>query len=222
MLLTGLVGVPWQSLEASVDASGTPVPAPQLRFKSATELAAVGDTTWAQVLGTPGVRWQAAEGEQAEVESVPATPPTLPQMLESDTPRAGVMAGNLINGREYDTTSLDTGVRDDLQYACIFPMSRPIDCVPLEPFVDQCSCFPGDVNRPLCEQIPGQSAPGTVQYWDRAYPGARQLEVLKGYGDNAVVASICPRNMAQPALPDFGYRPAMGDLLERLQLLGEP
>jgi hypothetical protein len=64
------------------------------------------------------------------------------------------------------------------------------------------------------------SAPGTTQYWGKAYPGLRQLQVLKDVGaetHNSVVASICARNTTEPALPDFGYRPAMAALVERLQ-----
>jgi hypothetical protein len=50
----------------------------------------------------------------------------------------------------------------------------------------------------------------------------RQLQVLKGYGDNAVVASICPRNLADAAASDFGYRPALPSLLERIEVLSAP
>jgi len=79
-----------------------------------------------------------------------------------------------------------------------------------------CDCFAGDTDRPLCEQIPGQSAAGTTQFFAKAYPGLRQLEVLRGQGDNASVASICARNVTDDSRPDFGYRPAMAGIVERM------
>jgi hypothetical protein len=77
-------------------------------------------------------------------------------------------------------------------------------------------CYAGDMDRPLCEQSPGTSPPGTTQYWGKAYPGGRQLEVLEGYGANSIVASICARNVTDATAPDFGYRPALAAIVERL------
>jgi hypothetical protein len=45
----------------------------------------------------------------------------------------------------------------------------------------------------------------------------RQLAVLKGLGDNAIAASICARNVKDASRPDYGYRPALSALLERLR-----
>jgi hypothetical protein len=72
-----------------------------------------------------------------------------------------------------------------------------------------------DLDRPLCEQNPGASAAGTTQYWAKAYPGGRHLEVLKEYGANSIVASICARNVADPSAADYAYRRALCALLER-------
>jgi hypothetical protein len=45
--------------------------------------------------------------------------------------------------------------------------------------------------------------------------------VLQGLGDNAIVASICPKNLAAMGSaasdPDYGYNPAVGALMDRLQ-----
>lgn len=80
----------------------------------------------------------------------------------------------------------------------------------------------GSTDHPLCEQSPGVSTSGTTQYWAQAYPGLRQLQVLKEYGKNAVVASICARNVSDAAAPDFGYRAAMDAIMEGIeQPLGE-
>jgi len=221
VLLSGIVGVPWQSLAAQVNAAGTPLGAEQLRFKSGAELGTGGDATWSQIVGSPGVRWQAATTERPEVASQPRVLPTLAQMVESPSARAGVLAGNPLNGRDFDTSR--GGSRpDDLEYACIYPLRQPKDCAALDPNVDNCACYAESNSTPLCEQTPAVSVAGTTQYWDRAYPGARQLQVLRGQGDKAVVASICPRNLSDGAAVDFGYRPALSSLLERIEVLSAP
>ena len=131
-------------------------------------------------------------------------------MRESPTARQGIAAGNPINGREYDTAlARPDGVPDDLEYACIFPLPVPRDCTLADPNIDDCDCYDGFIDNPLCEQEPGVSAAGTTQYWAKAYPGLRQLDVLRGYGANSVVASICASKVsaAQAAAPDLRIAP---------------
>jgi hypothetical protein len=194
------------------------------RFQTYEEL--TSDGVWPQILGTPGVAWQARQGSKPEVQSSPSVPPSLPQMVESPWARAGVTAGNAMNGRDYDTTqgtATQAGTlprADDLQYACIFPLATPRDCAALDPNTDNCDCYPGVLDRPLCEQTPGVSPPGTTQYWGKAYPGLRELQVLKDYGErtgNSIVASICALNVTNASSPDYGYRPAMVALVDRMK-----
>ena len=138
-------------------------------------------------------------------------------MVESELPRAGIAAGNDVNGREHSTIDVTSGTTpDDLEYACILPLATPRDCTQRDPATEYCACYEGDVDRALCEQTPGTSAPGTTQYWAKAYPGLRQLEVLQAQGDNAILASVCARNVADPNASDFGYRPAIDAIVERL------
>jgi hypothetical protein len=141
-------------------------------------------------------------------------------MVESELPRAQVTNPNPINGREYDTSrgSAVPGQPNDLQYACIFPLPEEIDCsVPAR--ANSCDCVGGadGVDKPLCEPNPGQSAAGNTQYWSKAYPGTRHLQVLKDYGDNSIVASICARNVDDPTASDYGYRPAIAAIVDRLK-----
>jgi hypothetical protein len=132
-----------------------------------------------------------------------------------------VSAANKLNGREYDTAaSLDANTPSDLEYACIFPLPEPRDCSTRDPLTEQCDCYEGSSDRPLCERLPGESAAGTTQYWAKAYPGLRQLEVLDGYGENSIVASICARNVdisTRDSRSDFGYRPAVDAIVDRLK-----
>jgi hypothetical protein len=73
-------------------------------------------------------------------------------------------------------------------------------------------------NSPLCQGANG--AISAVQTSAKAYPGARELQVLKDFGDNAIVASICPKvtTTSDPASdPNYGYNPAVGAIIERLK-----
>jgi len=215
VFLGGILGVPWQLIASDVDADDRPLAGGQLRFQSPAELQE--RDTWGVILGSPGRPWRAASEGAPEVTSVAATPPTSPYMVESEFPRAGVSAGNAFNGRDHSTIDpyLQT-TPDDLEYACIFPLATARDCTLRDPATDYCACYAGDVERPLCEQSPGTSAAGTTQYWGKAYPGLRQLEVLQAQGDNAILASICARNVADVNASDFAYRPAIDAIVERL------
>jgi hypothetical protein len=119
--------------------------------------------------------------------------------------------GNEINGHEYQINNFA-----DLQYACTFPLPQPRSCAPLQfgdPVPIDCDCGVGGadvLDRPLCN--------GDMQEYARAYPATRILEVLKGYGGNSVVASVCPKPApeATPADPVYGYNPAIDALADRL------
>jgi hypothetical protein len=198
IFLGGIIGVPWQAIASDVRANRLPLGADELRFKTFEELT---DADWSGILGTPGV-----------------AAPENPWMIESTQPRPGVDPGNLINGREY-ATDQGSGTDDDLEYACIFPLPQARDCSdPNRP--GACDCSSLGFDKPLCELQPGVDAPSSMQYWAKAYPGLRQLEVLREFGkqsSNAIVASICARNVQNDLLPDFGYRPAMSAIVERLK-----
>jgi hypothetical protein len=149
--------------------------------------------------------------------------PTDPFMIESIAPRSGtnpitgqspVSSSSLdptaaLNGHEYNVVDFD-----DLQYACIFPLETPIACLEDD---STCDCQPSaaSYNRPLC-QAPSGSAAGSTQYFGKAYPGIRLLEVARRLDEQSVVASICPRNVTDDTHDDFGYYPALRALQRRL------
>lgn len=207
IFLAGIVGVPWQdigtedSLEANSDA---------LVFLTAEELASSG--RWEVILGNP--------------EANPPVPPTDPLMRVSvNAPRSGTHPitgdalvdgndaplGNPINGHEHHPV-------DDLQFACIFRLPEPILPESCD-VVGGCNCVqPGaeDILSPECFDTPASSF-GTTQYWAKAYPSPRILQVLRDFGDNSIVASICPKNLELSADdPSYGYNPAMNALVRRL------
>jgi hypothetical protein len=196
VFLAGIIGVPWQAIAADRDRLGNALADDVLRFKTADELT---PADWQNILGEP--------------DASPPLPPASPLMQESTAPRAGVVAGGP-NGREYATDWRMPGTPEDLQYACIFPLPETRECTGQAD--ENCDCTSGSEDKPLCEATPG-ARPGTLQHWAKAYPGLRELEVLRDFGENSIVASICARNVQDLERRDFGYRPAISSILERLE-----
>jgi hypothetical protein len=203
VFLIGIVGVPWQDLASEASLTGR-----SLTYLTSEELTASG--RWDVILGDPDV----------------GVPPADPFMIPSDRERTGTnpITGtqvspstattlNDINGHEQNIVN-----RDDLQYACTFDLVPDVPCTTANQ--DGCDCNASEqaYNRPTC-QHPGAGLDGT-QTHAKAYPGIRHLQVLKGLGANAVVASICPKNVAAmggvPANdPAYGYNPAVAAMIGR-------
>ncbi len=197
VFLAGIVGVPWQDIarDPTTLTKG---------LKSAKELAernAQGVTAWDVILGDPAA----------------GILPLDPHMIESTEPRSGTnpITGTTIApptaGPDADPISghEQPPQIDNLQYACIFPL--------LAPMPGSTSCVEPD-GDPLCQDPSG--AYGTTQHRAKAYPGLRELSVLQGVGEQAIVASVCPANMdeaTQETAPDFGYTPAIGALVDQLK-----
>ncbi|HEV8244916.1 MAG TPA: hypothetical protein VGP93_04080, partial [Polyangiaceae bacterium] len=126
---------------------------------------------------------------------------------------------NPINGHEY----LPWG-DGDLQYACIFPIPEARDCAG-QGSTGSCDCeiFGEDATaieqtmNPLC-QAAGTTTTDSTQRFAKAYPGTRVLQVLKGIDPaQAIVSSICPANLEDSTAPDYGYRPVVPPLLDKLK-----
>jgi hypothetical protein len=119
-----------------------------------------------------------------------------------------------IHGHEY-TTSPGTG---DLEYACIFPLLAPKDCSG-----DQTSCDCNDPNdatndtNPLCRPNPNDGGKSSQQVAAKAYPGTRHLQILKGLGAQGIVASVCAKQLVDDKASDYGYRPAIVAIIDKLK-----
>jgi hypothetical protein len=209
--LAGIVGVPWQDIADKNSLSGA-----GLRYLSASELESSG--RWSVILGDPSKN----------------TPPSDPFMRESTKPRTGT---NPITGDAIvPETSLDPHASpingheqkeaggNDLQYACTFKLEQSTPCTADDEACD-CHAAVGTEreedselarNRPLC-QPPTGGSPVATQYYGKAYPGLRPLEVLRGLGDSAIVASICPKVLTE-GQPGYGYEPAVDAIVDRLKV----
>ena len=135
--------------------------------------------------------------------------PKDPHMIESVQPRAtlpGVtspVGADPIHGHEYTINN------NDLQYACIFKLPASRDCSVMG--VNGCDCNAGNDN-PLCNETTK-----TLQDRAKAYPGLRELATLKAVNSQGIVASVCPAQLDNTAKADYGYRPAIGAIIDRLK-----
>ena len=211
VFLAGLVGVPWQDVsdEASWNGAG-------LKYLNASELVAQG--RWDVILGDNGVPTDPHMLEQIDPRPAGAAHPLLPNIRIA--PETSTTNTNPINGHEQVALT----IRDDLQFACIFPLGMSVACN--EANAAACDCDYSDFarNSPLCQGTTA-TVDGT-QVYAKAYPGVRELQVLKGFGGNAIVASICPKvtmaaggNTAQAKAqdPNYGYNPAVAAIVDRLK-----
>ena len=241
--LAGIVGVPWQDIAVDPNdlkqgyrpvetLSWTPQ---DFYYRGLTPPDGLpdGKTLWNVILGeVDGNPGSDADGNGMISEDeknphygapVPTVEPLDPLMRESIGPRVGVQPitgeplappgsddplGQSINASERLVPS-----RDDLQYVCVFDLGAfgPLDCsLPENAFGCDCGEAP---DNPLCWDGAQYT---TKQYRGKAYPSRRQLAVLKGMDEQGIVASICPTNMTDASASDFGYRPAIGTIVDRL------
>jgi hypothetical protein len=124
-------------------------------------------------------------------------------MIESMTARAGVLPDD-VHTREWDTKN------SDLQYACTFTLAAPKDCLAPET-TGACDCATA-TDSPLCDPVTK-----TTQLRGKAYPTIQELQVAKALGSQAIVASVCPRELTDTTSPDYGYRPAMRAVVDRMK-----
>ncbi|HWZ91833.1 MAG TPA: hypothetical protein VNW92_23380, partial [Polyangiaceae bacterium] len=217
VFLAGIIGVPWQDIATPDSLTG-----PSLTYLTATEL--VGQGRWDQLLGNALASPPVPPSDPFMVEQIPPRSGTNPNTMTAIVPATSMNPiASPINGHEQNIPN-----NDDLQYACTFLLTTPKVCKPGD---SACDCSPtmaGDAtavvasNSPLCQPPAGGPA-GTTQYYAKGYPGARELTVLRDFKDNAIVASICPKNTT-PAMgkmasgdPNYGYNPAVGAIIDRLK-----
>ncbi|MDI1436621.1 hypothetical protein [Polyangium sorediatum] len=204
VFLAGIVGVPWQDVARDPSDLGQ-------GLKDAAELAApidaTGATTWNVILGDPTIPLQPLDPLMIEsvAKRTGTNPITGDVLVDANAP-----AENPINGHER------TIAGDDLQYACIFPLpaGQERDCT--DENLAACDCKATENDSPLCAGNPASGGAPTLQVRAKAYPSLRQLAVLRGLEEQAVVASVCPASIEDTGGPSAGYRPALAALREQM------
>lgn len=200
VFVVSLAGVPWQDLATAESLTGD-----GLTYKSSYDA-----DDWSLMAGSPSS--YVAPEDPFMVASVNPRSGTHPITDEPLMPEdsANPLA-NSINGHEFIN-----GDDNELQYACIFPLVSPMDCLD-ESNYNSCECAEADLyhNKALC-QAPNGSEPTTTQYFTGAKPGLRQLELLSKL-PHGVPASICPKIVdGSETASAYGYNPAMRALLKEL------
>ena len=226
VVLAALVGVPWQDvartnangvpdLKSGLDPEGKPVGG----FRTAAEMSELlpgkDYTTWDLIAGD--VDAFVPPKDPLMISSIETRNGTHPITGDPIVPSVQPLA-NAINGHEYVIPN-----RDDLQYACIFPLVKVDAGGTITPEVrdcsgftlDECECSDEDNDNPVCAINPATGAP-TNQVSGKAYPGVRQLSVLSRIGGRAVVGSVCPAQLTVLSSSDFGYRPSMAAVAARV------
>lgn len=190
VLMTGIVGVPWQDIAKEPKAVAT-------GFKTSAEI------DWNLVIGDPDTGTSPAD--PLMIESIDPRTGTNPAIGAALAPPGSGPMANAINGHERTIAA-----RDDLQYACIYPRLTPISCG-----APECACtVPGD--DPTCQAPNGSYS--TTQRFGRALPGVRELRLLRSLGDRGIPASVCAPSAQDPAQPTFGYKPGIDAALRALRL----
>jgi hypothetical protein len=140
-------------------------------------------------------------------------------MIQSTTPRAGLPPPSAsddadpIHGREWTTNG------GDLQFACTFDLYERGEDSTINPVRRACTLedprdcdCDGKKDLPLCAANDRRA-----QTKGKAYPTRRELMVVKELADQGVVASLCPKQLTKPDAEDYGYRPAIRSITERLE-----
>lgn len=205
VFVVGIVGVPWQST-ASAETLASP---------NDLDLRRDDQTDWNMFLGanpTDGFN------KESFASRAGATNPFTGETI------GGPGTWNSINGHDRPLVA-DDGLDDDLQYACIFPLSEPRDCA--TEGSNACDCYAeteeneaGEMvvvrdyakDNPLCLD-PATQTYTSVQHYAKAYPGTRVIEVLRDVGAQGVLASICPKQSTAKDQQDYVYRPVIRALL---------
>ena len=143
-----------------------------------------------------------------------------PHMIASTAPRPGLPPPSAANdadpihGREWATGGAD------LQFACTFDLyelgadgtSVPAPHTCKDGDATCASDCDGKRATPLCSKTDPRS-----QVKGKAYPTHRALRVARELGNHAVVASLCPKQLSAPQADDYGYRPAVRAITDRLE-----
>lgn len=199
VILVGILGVPWQDVAVSSD------PSQRLTYLPAVGTSGHAGINWPWLLPSP-------EQDPLLKESVLPRQGINPATGVALAPPGSPRYANPINGHEHANLA-----RDELQFACIFPLPEgERTCDSSNGFSCDCDASSSaEDGNPLCQAA--DNSFGATQYFAKAYPGTRALEVLSGVGDSAVVASICAKEMTDDQAPDYGYRPAMQAIVDKVK-----
>jgi hypothetical protein len=210
------------------------VPHQLLQDSTGATKATLSASDWVSILGTDPLNYDYTGIDPHMIESyAPRTaqpdggawPFQTAALLPGETalqPPTAVNGSDPWNGREWITNvGAHADLNVDRQYACIFPLTALRDCTdPNNKLACDCSTLPTAGLTP--GEIPPVCDPDvqTTQAYAKAYPTIRELLLAEKLGTQGIVASICPIDVLDNAAgddPNYGYRPAITNLVTRMQ-----
>jgi len=235
VFIAGIVGVPWQNIATDASLEPTATLQYQLANQIDWDLILPEYQNPNDVANDPHMQ----ETPNVRSGSNPRTGDAIapPDSVQRDVDRISMHDWNAIGDLQYACTfdlsqplaEGQTTAAKDCLIDCATQTAEP--AAVCERRLASCSCTTKDQPEtslnPLC-QDPGSGAYGNTQYAAKAYPSLRQLEVLRQFHlqavapqvtNNAIVASICPKNLdfTQNASAGYGYNPAVKALVDRLK-----
>ncbi len=225
-----ITGVPWQ-LIARQTAAGVPDLINGVSALDPTQIGGFKTSAELDLMDSTGMHsfWDDIVGDPENY-----VPPISPFMIESTVPRSGtdpitgaaitapsatngvgaMPGGSFINDHEWNIPTPP----GDIEYACVFPIPTAKNCA--DPTVTSCDCrgLAANADNPLCETNPMDSGNLTLQTKAKAYPGLKNLAIAEGMGTQGIAASICAKQLTDNTQADYGYRPAVNAIIDRLKL----
>ena len=165
------------------------------------------DAAWTTILGKDPVHY-ILDGIDPHMKQSIEARPELASGGDPGSPK-GNNGTDPIQGRDWNT------IKQDRQFACTFDLpTAPLNFQRVCNSNDEsCDCSPtAPGNPPLCG-----GPNGTTQVKAKAYPTIREFEVAKALGDQGIAASLCPIQLTNQDAADYGYRPAVASIIDRLK-----
>ncbi len=171
----------------------------------------LGDQDWVRILGRDPLSYDLSGID--------------PRMVQSTTPRAGRPAPDAPDFAGADPGNAshrdwDTG-KADLQYACTFAL--PPDFQKPKDDLGDCKnasdaplCDARRAASGVCGASPNAPGCGRKQVRAKAFPTIRELEVVRGLGEQGIAASLCPQEILSADSPLYGYNPGVKAIVDRL------
>ena len=218
VFLAGIVGVPWQDL--ATDAT--------LNDPRSLELKQPSALNWSWLVPSCKVTADTATLPRplAMCEQWDLTDqPDDPLLVESTAPRAGT---NPATGDRAGSAERGFARQPDQRTRVDHPRQRPPVRLRLQarrrprtaarrPAPAATATTSTRATRPTTRCVRTSGSYSKVQRYAKAYPGLRQLEVLHDIGDQAVVASICPKSGSGDTTSSaYGYNAAMAALVRQI------
>ena len=153
---------------------------------------------WTRIVGRDPARYEDGAEHGKDVRMVQSTAPRSGRRTSGPDDSEGDTLN--VDFRDWDTKGVD------LQYACTFPIPNPT------PKAESLDCESGS-DSPLCAT--GSGARDQIRA--KAYPTIREAWLVRDLRAQGILTSLCPQNPTDETRADYGYAPAVNEIVDRLK-----